>query len=259
MSNLADFIPTETKPETCEKHGVYQSRIVCKLPKTDIWSKCPVCETERQAVEQREADDYAAKERQRIWHKRLGEAGIPERFHNRMLDNYIAATEGQQKALKFAQTYASGFDSARETGRSAIFCGKPGTGKTHLAVGIGLQAMERGNLVLFTTVQRMVRRVKDSWRSGSDESESDVIRLLVEPDLLILDEIGVQFGTDFERNLLFDVLNERYEKRRPALLLSNLTATEVRQFLGERVYDRLREDGGACVPFDWKSYRAGNE
>ena len=69
------------------------------------------------------------------------------------------------------------------------------------------------------------------------------------------DEIGVQFGTKFEENALFDILNERYEKRRPSLLLSNLTSQEVRAFLGERVYDRIKEDNGVIVPFDWTSFR----
>jgi DNA replication protein DnaC len=73
--------------------------------------------------------------------------------------------------------------------------------------------------------------------------------------LLIIDEIGVQFGSPFETNLMFDILNERYEKLRPTLLLSNLTAPEIKAFLGERIYDRLREDGGQFVPFDWQSHR----
>ena len=82
-----------------------------------------------------------------------------------------------------------------------------------------------------------------------------MIALLVYPDLLIIDEIGVQFGSEFEKNLIFDILNERYENRRPTLLLSNLTVPEVRAFLGERIYDRLKEDGGRCVSFDWQSHR----
>jgi DNA replication protein DnaC len=187
----------------------------------------------------------------------LGEAAIPERFCNRTLESYTPALDGQRRALAFAQEYACNFSAAIETGRSAIFCGKPGTGKTHLAVGIGLEVMRSGRLVLFTTAQRAFRRMKDAWRKDSDESEGDVIRLLVQPDLLILDEIGVQFGTKFEENALFDILNERYEKRRPSLLLSNLTAPEVRAFLGERVYDRIKEDRGVIVPFDWPSYRGG--
>lgn len=67
--------------------------------------------------------------------------------------------------------------------------------------------------------------------------------------------MGVQFGSDFERNTMFDVLNERYERRKPTLFLSNLTKAEVTEFLGERVMDRLREDGGQVIPFTWESYR----
>lgn len=252
--NHADFgfkNSIETKAETCEIHGDFVSRNLFR----DVWSKCPSCAADREAVKQREAEEKAATERHRAWQKKLGDAGIPERFHSRTLVSYVATTEGQKRALAFANEYADQFAEVSKTGRSAIFCGKPGTGKTHLAVGVGLYVMACHKLVMFTTVQRMVRRVKDAWRKDSEESESNVIDLLVQPDLLILDEIGVQFGTEFEKNLMFDVLNERYEKRRPTLLLSNLTAPEVKTFLGERVYDRLREDGGQCVPFDWASHR----
>jgi DNA replication protein DnaC len=115
--------------------------------------------------------------------------------------------------------------------------------------------MAKGKCSMFTTVQRMVRMMKETFRKESQKSESDVIDLLVYPDLLIIDEIGIQFGSDFEKNLMFDILNERYENRRPTLLLSNLTVPEVKAFLGDRIYDRLKEDGGQCVSFDWKSHR----
>lgn len=51
------------------------------------------------------------------------------------------------------------------------------------------------------------------------------------------------------------MLNERYEKRRPTLMLSNLGLDDVRAFLGDRIFDRLREDGGESIVFDWESYR----
>lgn len=251
--SLAEMFGTDKtiKVETCEKHGDFESRNLFR----QLWSGCPACAAEEKVVRDREAEEMAANMRHAVWQRKLGEAGIPERFHTRTLASYITSNAGQRSAFAFAKEYAECFESAKQAGRSAIFCGKPGTGKTHLAVGIGLHAMTLGKLVLFTTVQRAVRRVKDSWRKDSQESETDVIDMLVEPDLLILDEIGVQFGSDFEKNLMFDILNERYEKSRPSLLLSNLTAQEVKAFLGERVYDRLREDGGKCIPFDWASHR----
>jgi DNA replication protein DnaC len=125
-----------------------------------------------------------------------------------------------------------------------------------LAAGIGLRIMGAENrTVLFTTVMRAVRRVKDTWTKGSAETETQAIAAMTYPDLLILDEVGVQFGSEFEKNIMFDVLNERYEKRRPTILLSNLTKDELVGFLGERVYDRMKEDNGKFVAFDWESYR----
>ena len=61
--------------------------------------------------------------------------------------------------------------------------------------------------------------------------------------------------SDFEKQILFDVLNERYEKRKPCILLSNIAPSELSGYLGERVADRLREDGGKLIAFDWESYR----
>jgi len=241
----------ESRSETCDKHGAYESRNIFKT----IWSHCPDCSKEAKAVADREQAEKDDQERNRVWLMRMGEAGIPERFRNRTLDCYKATGAGQKRALNFASEYAEQFALVSETGRSAIFCGMPGTGKTHLAIGIALHIMGIGKFAVFTTVQRMIRRLKDSWRKDSTESESDVIEMLVYPDLLIVDEIGVQFGSEFEKNFMFDLLNERYEKRKPTILLSNLTAAEIKAFLGDRVYDRLKEDGGQCVAFDWTSHR----
>lgn len=242
------------KTVLCAKsdHGEFVSRNVFG----SVWSKCPKCSEIERIAKQADEEAKEVAEKARCWRNALGEAGIPERFHNRTLENYTASNSGQRKALEFSTNYAESFGSEASMGRSAIFCGKPGTGKNHLATAIGMNLMMRGKCVGFTTVQRMVRRVKDSWRSDSKESESDIISILTWPDLLILDEIGVQFGTDFEKNLMFDILNTRYEKRKSTLLLSNLSVNEVKVFLGERVYDRLREDGGVCIPFDWNSFRA---
>jgi DNA replication protein DnaC len=247
----------QTRQESCEQHGTFEAKSYTILGRSMPWSTCPACAAE-EAARQKAADEAKAREaRLHAWQRKIGQSGIPERFHDRTLDGFIARSEGQRSALAFAQVYADEFDKVLRIGRSALFVGKPGTGKTHLACGIGLQIMrEQNRTVLFSTVMRAIRRVKDSWGRDSRQTESQAIETLVAPDLLILDEVGVQFGSDFERNILFDVLNERYEKRRPTLLLSNLTASEVAAYLGERIMDRLREDGGALLVFDWESHRA---
>jgi len=245
--------PPLVKQAECLKHGPFQS--LCHLG--NIWLGCPACAAaEREAERQRDEQQRRAV-RVQEWEARMGRAGIPERFRDRTLDSYVVSHAGQQMALDFAQAYADDFARVRKTGRSAIFMGNFGTGKTHLAVGIGLQVMrEHKASVLFVSAGRIVRMVKDSWARNSGVTESDVVAQMVFPDLLIVDEVGVQQGTEFERNVLFDVLNERYEQRKPSLLLTNHTIEDLSsKYLGERVVDRLREDGGAVLKFSWDSGR----
>ena len=250
VQQMMEDLPKEERQ--CESHGVYTSVNYIG----NVWSRCPECTKEENRREEERQARLERMESRRRWESRLGESGIPPRFQDRTLDRFVATHPAQERALEFARKYADQFNDVAQVGRCALFVGRPGTGKTHLAAGIGLQIMKDGRSVLFTTVMRAVRRVKDSWGRGSTESESQAISALTYPDLLILDEVGVQFGSDFERNTLFDVLNERYEKRKPTILLSNLPKDELVGFLGERVFDRMREDGGQFIPFDWDSYRA---
>lgn len=237
----------------CGTHGDYQSRNYLGT----VWTQCPACseehDREREAIE---AERQRAKSVQN-WTSKLGCAQIPHRFQDKTLESFEVNTPPQMIAKGFAMAYVNDFNHILRTGRSALFLGKPGTGKTHLAAAIALRIMqEQKRTALFTTILRAVRRVKETWRRDSSMSESEAIGSLVFPDLLVLDEVGVQFGTEAEKTILFDVLNERYERCKPCLLLSNLTAEEVRAYLGERIYDRLRENGGSLVVFDWESHRA---
>lgn len=241
----------ETKTEYCEIHGGYESRHVFG----SVWSKCPACAEARNERDRAEAERKEAEAKQQRWLRRVSDAGIPERFVGRSLDNYRATTAGQRDALAFAAEYAASLADVFATGRSALFIGRPGTGKTHLAVAIALQALQAGHTAGFCTVMSAMRRIKSTWGKGADESEDHVVELLAGTDLMVLDEVGVQFGSDFEKTVMFEVLNERYNRRNPTILISNLDVAGVRAHLGERVYDRLREDGGRVVVFDWESYR----
>lgn len=112
---------------------------------------------------------------------------------------------------------------------------------------------------MFTSVIRAVRSVKETFGKGVERTEAQVLRDLVEPDLLILDEVGVQFGSDAEKLILFEIINGRYESRRPTIIISNLAIGELEKYLGARAVDRLREGGGKVVVFDWESYRGRRE
>lgn len=249
---MNSVLTMQTRRSVCHKHGEYESRSLSGL----YWSGCSTCSAERTAANNAEQERVAAQKKQDALHRLIRGAEIPHRFIDRSLKSFVAETNAQHRALEFATTYAANFNDVMTTGRSAMFVGKPGTGKTHLACAIGLHIMHRDSRsVLFTTAMRATRRVKDTWGKTRDETETQAISAMVSPDLLVLDEVGVQFGSDTEKLILFDVLNERYEWRQPTLLLSNLDLVGVRNYIGERVFDRMREDGGEVVVFDWDSYR----
>lgn len=250
--NLGDLPGTKERTETCPGHGKYQAKNFLG----SIWTKCPKCTEEKDDADKAAAERAAMQAKADAWKKAIGGAGIPLRFQDRTIDGFIAKTDAQEKAKSFALEFVRDFASgAAVTGRSALFVGTPGTGKTHIACAIGMALVREKRTVLFTTMLRAMRRIKDTWRKESAETEESAVNALSDVDLLILDEVGIQFGTDAEKMLVFDVLNARYENRRPTILLSNLDVQGVKGYLGERVFDRLREDGGQVVVFNWESHR----
>lgn len=242
--------PTEQR--ACEKHDVYTSMFI----RNAYWTGCPDCAAEERERQAKEAEAIRQKEfRERRASQLLGRAAIPPRFSDRRLSNYAPQCEQATRALAVAQAYADGFELILETGASLIFCGGVGTGKTHLAVGIAHELLAKDKAVIFSSVMGAVRAVKETYSRDSQKSEGEVIKGFIWPDLLVLDEVGVQFGSDTEKLILFEIINGRYEAMKPTILISNLAKDALASFIGERAFDRLREGGGKLVAFDWPSYR----
>ena len=80
--------------------------------------------------------------------------------------------------------------------------------------------------------------------------------MFVKPDLLVLDEFGAGNLSETDGRILFSVINGRYERLMPTLVLTNLSAKDFRENVDARIRDRLRDGGGKLIPFDWDSYRA---
>lgn len=237
----------------CEQHGSFVSNGVRYFGKREIWTQCPACEDRRQADErQAEAQKRADRARQEM-ECMLEQASIPARFVGRTLDNFNAATDAQRAALEIAREFAENFDAHAKRGDSLILSGLPGTGKSHLATAV-LQAIMPEHCGLYTTCMNVIRSVRGTWRKDSEKSETQILNAYADVPLLVLDEIGVQYGTDGEQTILFDVLDRRYREMQPSIFLTNQDKKGFREFIGDRTFDRLIETA-RWVPFDWASYR----
>lgn len=245
--------PLGDREVACEKHGAYTSSGTRYMGKREVWTRCPDCEEERIAAERQAEADQKAAQAQAELEAAIGNAAIPARFIGRSFDNFKADTEAQRHALTVARDYAEGFDRNFQTGASLILSGMPGTGKSHLATAI-LQAIMPRHVGLYLTCMGLIRAVRDTWRRDSERSETEVLAMLCSVPLLVIDEIGVQYGTDGEQTLLFEVIDRRYRDMKPTILLTNQDKKGFREYIGDRTFDRLVETG-RWVPFDWESYR----
>ena len=239
--------------KVCPDHGEYQPETyevkygsVIRIRET--W--CPICDD----LHKKEQQEEKQKEDAERLEKRLEYAGITKRFKNCSFENF-KITQSNKFNLDTISRYLNKFDSIKENGTSLIFCGKPGTGKTHLACALVSELTKNDNYVLYTTIYKMIGSIKATYNKFEDETEGNLIKKYTTHDLLIVDEIGVQLGSETEKVLFYQIINGRYENMLPTILISNLNEAGVKDSIGDRCFDRLREGNGAVLSFNWESYR----
>ena len=246
-----------TEMAACETHGEFERKVYpSPIEGMDPFrTRCPACVAEMKAKEEDRERRSRQAEREHKVGQFMRDASIPARFRDKTLDGYAARNPGQKLAANVCRKYVDDFPGHAKVGRSLVLTGQPGTGKTHLACAVLSAVIQRYAVSgRFDTVSDLLRSIKETYRKDSPFSERDVIGRYVGCDLLVIDELGVQVGSEHEKLLLFEVLNGRYQELRPTILISNLSANELEEFLGHRVMDRYRECG-VVLAFDWESYR----
>jgi DNA replication protein DnaC len=162
---------------------------------------------------------------------------------------------GYQPALDKKQLQTLATCRFVELGENVILLGPPGVGKTHLAVGLGLKAIQHGYRVLFTTAAALISTLTKAMGEGRLE---DKLKLYTIPRLLIVDEIGYLPIDRQGANLFFQLISRRYE-RGPVILTSNQSFANWGDVFGDRVIatailDRLLHHG-ITVSIRGDSYR----
>jgi DNA replication protein DnaC len=195
---------------------------------------CPVCHRQAQAARLLEASN------------------IPKRFADCDFGNYEASTEEQQRVLRRCESYASEFGKYRDAGACLLLCGRPGTGKNHLATAISRRLLQDGYCVLRIKASQYLDAY---WSKSFDEREA-WLKGMAAVDLLMMDEIGRSSNAKSAQDAFFRLLDARYEAQLPNLLATNLNREDLIEVLGEATYDRLTQGGSIRLTFDWDSYRA---
>jgi DNA replication protein DnaC len=130
-------------------------------------------------------------------------------------------------------------------GRSLILLGKPGRGKTHLAVAIAYRAIQNGFESLFVTAAELIDELSKAFRNGQ---LAQALERYTHPHVLVIDEVGyLTYGTD-AANMLFHVVNDRHKRKRAMIFTTNKPLAAWGQVLhdedlAQAIVDRVLERG----------------
>ena len=157
--------------------------------------------------------------RARIGESRLAGANIPRRYQHCTLETFVTYNESLQRAVVHARRVAEAFPILD---RGLFLEGQPGVGKTHLAVAVLKRIMETtGARGLFYDTRELLRVIRSTYDPSIRATELDVLRPVLEADLLVLDDLGAEKTSEWVDETMNFIVNTRYSERRATLFTSN--------------------------------------
>lgn len=137
------------------------------------------------------------------------------------------------KALEFAES----FD---ETHENFLIMGNAGTGKTYITSCIANHALSRGKTVYYQTAYKLFESLENAKFNKNDEDAAEIVKYIHNVDLLIIDDLGTEFSTQFTSAALFDIINSRIISKKSTIISSNLGFEELSNTYSERITSRFR-------------------
>lgn len=154
----------------------------------------------------------------------LEQAGIPKRYQNCTFKNFEIHNDSHRHALKISKQFVKNYP-IQDVG--LLFIGPCGVGKTHLAIAILKECIEKkGVSCYFCDFRELIRNIQRSYSSDSPMSEQELLTPVFEKEILILDELGAKRTTAWVEETVFYVINHRYNHKKLTIFTSNYLDTE---------------------------------
>ena len=180
--------------------------------------------------------------REMLIKENIKSSGIGRLIEKQSFDNFSLnfyegeARELMEKNLAAAKDFAESFGA---DAKNLLLIGPTGTGKTHISTAIAKTLIEKGVEVIYDSAQNIVSAFeKDKFRSGYGAYEPEGAKYL-ECELLILDDLGTEFISQFTVSCLYNLLNTRMNKGLATVISTNLSPAELSEKYEDRIYSRI--------------------
>lgn len=227
---------------------------------------CPECEQEqKQQQEQRAVEECLnAGLYSKTYNVLMRDSTIPRELEGASFNTFKAETAEEKQLLAFAKEQAEKYLAGLKA--NTLITGSTGIGKSHLSIAMakaineGYRAKREPKSVLFVNLTELIKKIKEGWNygQGAKLTEFEAVELLKSVDYLILDDLGAKNAiikpkSDWEQDLLFDILNSREN----TIINTNLSGSELKTVYNERNYSRILKglEGNSFKSFTIKDKR----
>lgn len=178
-----------------------------------------------------------------IRREKLEAAGIPERYRDCTLEKFsdtsVSLTAAKSRAREFVDCYPA-------VDAGLLLVGPAGRGKTHLACAVLSElVLTKGAEGLYADFSDLLIRIQTTFRPDADSSKESLLTPFAETELLVLDELGASKPHAWVLDILYNILNTRYNRKKITIATSNFedepdTSSGEREKLEDRIGYRLR-------------------